>query len=154
MKKRDIKINKNLESFVQDLYSNKKVFSTLYELLIFAALIGYRKKNYETFQKSVSDPIKFHIFENNHLEDFILTLALSKYKQDITIFQTGSEVDICQPFEFYASGGLTEIKAWIATYGNAAEPQKAIMIALINEKIIPKDFEGVSVDDILKGISF
>mgnify|MGYP001204663156 FL=1 len=65
MKTRDIKRNISHEPFVQELYQ-KKVFPTLYDLLILSALVGYKQNRYEPFQKSTQDPIKFHIFESNN----------------------------------------------------------------------------------------
>ena len=153
MKTRDIKRNILHEPFVQDLYE-KKVFPTFYDLLILSALVGYKKKRYEPFQKSTQDPIKFHIFESNNLSDFIFIIALLKHNQDISIFKIDSEVDICEPFEFYASGGITVFKNWVKSLGHSTEPQKAIMKGLIQEDFIPKKLEGLSSIDILSGISF
>ena len=121
-------------------------------MLIFSALIGYKKNIYEKFEKS-GEPIKFSIFENNNLQDFIYLLALIHYKKDISIFKVDSEIDICAPFEYYASGGLTVIKGWLSSF-HASEPQKSIMKGLLQENFIPNDLEGISLDKIIDTLSF
>jgi len=87
------------------------VFSTIMDLLIFAAGVGFSKKRRVTVP-STGKAVPYRIFENNQKEGYIFLIALAD-SQDGTAIASDNDDEAARIFEEYAAGGMEEISSWL-----------------------------------------
>ena len=123
------------------------LFTTIRQLMIFAALLGYSQNRKIPLDKTKGvEYIQIHIFENDL--DYINMIALAD-QQNPEIFKDNNNFDVIEVFEEYANGGFEIINGWLAQY-NDHSGQKAIIQGLYNNKYINKD--TTSIDELLDAI--
>ncbi len=123
------------------------LFTTIRQLMIFAALLGYSQNRKIPLDKTKGvEDIQIHIFENDL--DYINMIALAD-QQNPEIFKDNNNFDVIEVFEEYANGGFEIINGWLAQY-NDHSGQKAIIQGLYNNKYINKD--TTSIDELLDAI--
>ena len=123
------------------------LFTTIRQLMIFAALLGYSQNRKIPLDKTKGvEDIQIHIFENDL--DYINMIALAD-QQNPEIFKDNNNFDVIEVFEEYANGGFEIIYGWLAQY-NDHSGQKAIIQGLYNNKYINKD--TTSIDELLDAI--
>jgi len=114
------------------------VFGTYWEVMVFAASLGYSHKRRVTFTE-VSEPVRFSTFANNGLEYFPNLLALATEKEASILADSKFEERL-KMFEEYANGGLEIL-------GSALDAHSVVLDAVITEitKVrtrIASDFSG------------
>ena len=123
------------------------LFTTIRQLMIFSALLGYSEERRVALDKSKGvEDIQIHIFENDL--DYIHMIALAD-QQNPDIFKDGHNFDVIEVFEEYANGGFEIIRGWLAQY-NDHSGQKAIIQGLYNNKYINK--ETASIEELLEAV--
>ena len=140
-------INENL---VQELVVGKKIFSTIRELLCFAAMLGYSLKKKKRLPDGKKHDVSYQQFEANDAIDNIYLISVCDTKSTDCL-KPDSEVDIVTIFEEYAHAGLEIIQSWYVKY-STQDPQKALILGLYDEKFI--DNEQISNEEIKEAIKF
>jgi len=113
----DISRNEKYEPLVKNLTTrkhpetNKVIFPTIMDLLIFSAMVGFRYSKLEPIAPGAL-PIPIRIFENNRNDIFIYILALVSSKQ-MDLLRVKNEEKMYSTFEQYANGGLSLIQEWM-----------------------------------------
>lgn len=123
-------------SVVEKLYDNKDettgkgVFDTLWQLMIFLAMVGRQKQEsckgevrLET--KNRFREIKDFIFEQAHKDGIAYLLAIDQ-EQNGEILREGNEDKIWQYLEIYAAIGIEEVDSWLLQY-NSLNPREVIL---------------------------
>ena len=106
----DVRRPKQYEDMLSDLcQSDKKVFLSYKDALVFAACLGYVKNIKKAFDKS-SEPVGMHIFKGEFDESVFQCIGLCETK-DPTIMSDENLDKRIQLFEEYAAGGLEIIKS-------------------------------------------
>jgi len=106
----DVRRPKQYEDMLSDLcQSDKKVFLSYKDALVFAACLGYVKNIKKSFDKS-SEPVGMHIFKGEFDESVFQCIGLCEMK-DPTIMSDENMDKRINLFEEYAAGGLELIKA-------------------------------------------
>jgi dnd system-associated protein 4 len=114
---RDIRRPDSLEPLVERLTGAKltdsgaPVFSTIMDLLIFAAGVGFHARR-KTPVPSAARGIPYRIFENNQKEGHLYLLALAEAKDSASLVSDNDD-EIARIFEEYAAGGLEIISSWL-----------------------------------------
>jgi len=89
------------------------VFDTWVDLLVFAAVLGYKRDARETVRGYAKqpDPIRKEVFEN-HGYDAVLNLLAVETKEDINALSPteDAEDERAQIFEELANGGLAQLE--------------------------------------------
>lgn len=92
-----------------EILRKEKIFSSFKNTLVFAASLGFKKQQRQSFDTS-SEPIMLRIFDDNTDIPFIYALALAE-TNDITLMNKSRFRDAVLIFEEYANGGLSYIKS-------------------------------------------
>lgn len=138
------------ENLVQELVTEKKIFSTIRELLCFSAMLGYALQRRKKLPDGKKNDVSYQQFEANDAVDNIYLIAVCE-TQSTDCLRPESEVDMVTIFEEYAHGGLETIQSWYSKY-STQDPQKALISGLYDEKFI--DNEQISKDEIREAIKF
>ena len=106
----DIRIRRPKEhDDLLDILKKDKIFSSNKNALVFAASLGFKKDQRQSFEQS-SEPIMLRIFDDNTDIPFIYTLALAE-TNDISMMTKARFSDAVLIFEEYANGGLAYMKS-------------------------------------------
>jgi len=100
------------EQLMKRLTGDEGPFSTLAEVLTFAAGLGYAEGRREPFT-AVGDAIDFDVFQRLGVEGFIDMLAAAVH-EDVTILGPDQSDARLMVFEEFANGGLDVIQSRIA----------------------------------------
>ena len=151
---RNVNRSQKYEALVQGLArqgNGGSVFSTIRELMCFAALLGYELGAREQLptDKGVED-IQISIFENNDSIDYIYMIAVGE-TGGTDVLRSDSEIDMVTIFEEYAHGGLGIIEDWMNQFSDT-EGFKAIIQGLYSSGFISD--ETISEQDLIKSVSF
>ena len=143
------------EDMVQQLAMHKlpgkdrTLFSTIRELLCFAALLGYSEKRRLPLDKDKGvEDVSYQQFERGDAEDLIYLIALADSK-DPDILKDGEESRCAEIFEEYANGGLPIIHEAMLR-GGGEYPDRDILELLKDRAYLSTDHEEPD----LSGISF
>jgi dnd system-associated protein 4 len=106
----DIRIRRPKEhDDLLEILKKDKIFSSFKNTLVFAASVGFKKQQRQSFEES-SEPIMLRIFDDNTDIPFIYALALAE-TDDISLMTKNRFKDAVLIFEEYANGGLSYIKS-------------------------------------------
>jgi dnd system-associated protein 4 len=89
-----------------------RIFPSMAEALVFAALIGFKVKRRKKIIKPRSNPIASQIFESAQIHGYIFLIGLASSK-DIDVLRDESVQEAVVTFEEYAFGGFSEIQSWM-----------------------------------------
>ena len=105
----DVRRPKQYEDMLSDLcQSDKKIFLSYKDALVFAACLGYVKNIKKSFDKS-SEPVGMHIFKGEFDESVFQCIGLKRKIQQLC--QMKNMDKRIKLFEEYAAGGLELLKA-------------------------------------------
>lgn len=108
----DVRRPKQFENMLLDLcQSEKKIFLSYKDALVFAACLGYVKGIRKQFEKT-SEPVGMHIFKGEFDESVFQCLGLCEMKDPAIMSDDNLDKRI-RIFEEYAAGGLEVIKTRI-----------------------------------------
>ena len=111
MSKDSVRRPKIHEDMLYDLcQSDKKVFRSYKDALVFAACLGFVNETKKEFNESSKDPIKMHIFDDQFDQAVINCIGLSETENTKIL---GDELgnERVQIFEEYTASGLDMIHA-------------------------------------------
>lgn len=89
-----------------------RIFPSMAEALVFAALIGFKAKRREEIIKPRSNPIASQIFESAQINGYVFLIGVASSK-DIDVLRDESVQEAVLAFEEYAFGGFSEIQHWM-----------------------------------------
>lgn len=92
-----------------DIFKKEKIFTSNKNALVFAASLGFKKQQRQSFDES-SEPIMLRIFDDNTDIPFIYSLALAE-TDDISMMTKNKFKEAVLIFEEYANGGLSFIRS-------------------------------------------
>lgn len=105
----DVRRPKEHEEMLHALcQTDKKIFNSYKDALVFAACLGYSKEARTQFDKS-SEPVGMHIFRAEFDEAVFYCLALAE-TQDVACLSDKAIDERIKCFEEYASTGLDTIR--------------------------------------------
>ena len=146
--------DKEYSSVIKKLYEDKDevtgqpVFKYLWQLMIFLAMVGRRKKKTCEFVKKLSTDsrtreIQSSYFESERKDGIVYLLALDQMR-DGEILREGSENEskIWQYLESFAQIGIEEVDSWLLEYQFLAP--KDVLFAKM------KEVAKVNIDNIDK----
>lgn len=131
------------------------VFPTIKALQCFAAVLGFDQKRRVKLDRSNTENIEWHTFDNDNYTHYIYLIALAEsanisvLKFDINSSESVQPNDnMMEVFEEYANGGFDIIRSWLNKspadpYGN-----KAFLVAMEKAGYIKK------VDDVFSEVEF
>ncbi|EGR7943016.1 hypothetical protein [Vibrio vulnificus] len=100
--------------------SDSRVFSTVKELMVFAALVGYQLDDYQPLESKVNTtPILLDTYATTEHDAYIYLLALAK-EPSLNMLKDEHLRDAIGIFEGYCNSGLKHIDSWIMN--NIGEP--------------------------------
>ncbi|EPT9249980.1 hypothetical protein ACVTNF_002150 [Photobacterium damselae] len=112
--------------------SDTAVFSTVKELMVFAALVGVQLDKYEPItSKANTTSILLETYSSTEHDSYIYLIALLK-EPSLDILKNENLRDAIGIFEGYCNGGLKHIDNWIIN--NIGEPLMANI--LFNETLV------------------
>ena len=92
-----------------EIFKTEKIFSSNKNALVFAASLGFKKQQRQSFDDS-SEPIMLRIFDDNTDIPFIYALSLAE-TDDISMMTKNKFKEAVLIFEEYANGGLSYIRS-------------------------------------------
>jgi dnd system-associated protein 4 len=94
----------------KDKYRNVDTpFTVMYDLLVFAASLGFKLEKRVPFSKS-GEPIDFATMKSNaYFEQLLSTIAVLTFEGDHTCLSDDRLAERIRLFEEYANGGLIEL---------------------------------------------
>ncbi|PCH58864.1 MAG: DNA phosphorothioation-associated protein 4 [Burkholderiaceae bacterium] len=108
----DVRRPKQYEEMLSDLcQSDKKIFLSYKDALVFAACLGYAKSRTTPFDKT-SESVGMHIFKGEFDESVFQCIGLCETK-DPAIMSDENHNKRIKLFEEYAAGGLEVMKSRI-----------------------------------------
>jgi dnd system-associated protein 4 len=135
----DIRIRRPKEhDDLLDTLKKEKIFSSNKNALVFAASLGFKKQQRQSFEES-SEPIMLRIFDDNTDIPFIYSLALAE-TNDISMMTKTKFKDAVLIFEEYANGGLAYMKSLLDPVATLASIEA--IIAESDEGNTEDMFEG------------
>jgi dnd system-associated protein 4 len=141
----DIRRPKQYENMLFELcQSDKKIFLSYKDALVFAACLGFAKQSKKSFDKS-SEPVGMHIFKGEFDEAIFQCIELAETKDPANMSDDnlGKRMKL---FEEYAAGGFEIIKSRI--YDGPEEWDSALVGLIIEyeaeEKKILDDITGMA----------
>lgn len=153
---RNINRSEFYEDLVQKLARDEekegtRVFSTIKQLLCFAALIGFSQKRREALPDGGKvEDVQHEIFQRDNSMDYIYMIAVAETK-DTDVLREDSDIDMIKIFEEYAHGGLGIIKGWMVEFaeddGFRAIIQGLYKCGLIENEILTRE-------DLIKSLEF
>ncbi|MGV7234959.1 MAG: DNA phosphorothioation-associated protein 4 [Nitrosomonadaceae bacterium] len=141
----DVRRPKQYEDMLLDIcQSDKKIFLSYKDALVFAACLGYVKGTKEPFDKT-SEQVGMHIFKGEFDESIFQCIGLCETKDPVTMSDDNLKERI-RLFEEYAAGGLEVIKSRIY---DGPEEWDSALVGLISEyeseeKKILNDITGIA----------
>lgn len=124
-------------------------FSTIRELLCFAAMLGFAKGERRPIVGEKED-IARSTFEENDSYDFVFLIGVAE-TGSLDILKDGNEAELTKIFEEYAQGGLDIISSWMTRF-NDPKGFRAIVHGLYSEGFISN--ENVQSADLLESVKF
>jgi dnd system-associated protein 4 len=132
------------EQLIKRLASDEGPFSTLAEVLTFAAGLGYAEGRREEFSGS-GDQIDFDVFQRLGVEGFIEMLAAAVH-EDVGILSRERADERLTVFEEFANGGLEVLQSRLAQ-------SKADLDSLLSI-VLERESEGVTRGHESAGVDF
>ncbi|OBU13850.1 hypothetical protein AYY19_07095 [Photobacterium aquimaris] len=118
--RRDCRFEKLEEKFCSTKGASSAIFSTVKELMVFAALVGVQLGKYEPIASKVNTiPILLDTYSSTNHDAYIYLIALLK-EPSLEIIKSENLRDAIGIFEGYCNGGLKHIDNWIID--NISEP--------------------------------
>lgn len=141
----DVRRPKQYEDMLSELcQSDKKIFLSYKDALVFAACLGFAKQTKKSFDKS-SEPVGIHIFKGEFDEAIFQCIELSETKDPANMSDDNLDKRI-KMFEEYAAGGLEIIKSRI--YEGPEDWDTALVSLIVEyeaeEKKILDDITGMA----------
>lgn len=125
--------------------TGRSIFSTMRELLCFAAVLGFAQAR-RTPLAQVKNEIDGRIFENSQQAlDLIYLIALADAK-DASILQPDREDEMLRVFEEYAATGLGVIDTWLKERPDDVYGDQAILSALKRNGYLQVDEKATVID--------
>lgn len=120
--RRDARFESLEEKFcsTKGVSSNTKIFNTVKELMVFAALVGFELDEYKPIEaKAKTTPILLDTYATTGHDAYIYLLALARSKS-LDILKDENLKEAVNIFETYCNSGLIHIDNWIMK--NIGEP--------------------------------
>ena len=96
-------------------------FKFMYDVLVFAASVGFKLQKRVAIDKFVSDPIPYSTMKSNeYFETLLSTIAVLTFEGDHTCLSDDRLVERVRVFEEYANGGLDYLQEQLAAYGGSS----------------------------------
>lgn len=138
----DVRIDKTVASIPEQLTDSAegspangiKLFGTLAEVLVFAALLGKSHGRKKAVQDPRANPVRFGIFENNNLDSYVYLLAISE-SGGFDLLKDENIDEAIENFESYAFGGLEIVSEWIEASGKGLYESILEQMSLVATKI-------------------
>ncbi len=106
----DVRRPKEFEQLLYDLcQSDKKIFLSYKDALVFAACLGFEKQTRKAFDKT-SESVGMHIFKGEFDEAVFHVISLCETKDPLIMSEANMSKRI-KIFEEYAAGGLEILKS-------------------------------------------
>jgi dnd system-associated protein 4 len=144
-----VKIAKDKAKLVKDLKigeGSTGPFSTYYEVLVFAAVLGFRRKKFIPFEENADiDPIRQEQFDSK-----IINLLVLMHNRDLHILEKtiDSEMRKINIFEAYINGGLEVLKDILR---GSTDVSNQILLLISSERKAEKEQDENFLDlDFLK----
>lgn len=119
--------------------NNDGPFSTKAEALVFAAAVGWSKKQRRPFTEYL-EPIRYHVVaRSGTVESFISALAVLEHPDDPQILSDERVQDRITVFEEYANGGLVELQSKINTGRGTVREVLAEFVRAMNRPVADDD---------------
>ena len=116
---------------VVKIHGGKPVFSTIRDLLIFAAMVGYEHGQKEDVE-SEKEEVPLRIFESTSDEKYLYLAAIVESKNP-NLFKDKNEAKMLKIFERYAAGGLQTIQDWLEE--EPATEAHTVLLDKLHEKL-------------------
>ncbi|CCN82729.1 conserved hypothetical protein [Vibrio nigripulchritudo SFn27] len=119
---RDVRFESLEERFcsTKGAESDTRIFKTVKELMVLAALVGYQLGEYEPLKsKTHATPIKLGTYAKTGHDAYIYLIALAK-EPSLDMLKDENLRDAIGIFEGYCNSGLKHIDSWIMN--NIGEP--------------------------------
>lgn len=130
------------EQMLKRLAGDEGPFSTLAEVLTFAAGLGYAEGRRVAYQSS-GDQIDFEVFQRLGAEPFVEMLAAAAH-DDVNILGSERADERLTVFEEFANGGLAILQARLAH--SKADLDSLLTIILDREADVADGDDGAGVD--------
>lgn len=153
---RSVVRNREHEDMVQKLSRQNDggtltVFSTIRELLCFAAMLGFQMdKRTPNLDNKRGEDVMIEEFERNDSIDLIYLIAVAE-TGGTEVLKSDSEFDMVTIFEEYSNGGFEILKYWLTLYNDEIGFQ-AILQGLKANNFI--DDETTDIETIMNSFSF
>jgi len=127
--------------------TNKPIFSTNRELMIFAAMVGFTEKKKEKLDKGENIQIFMRVYETCGQDGYIYLLGLIE-TQDPSILKDAGLRSVIALFEEYCNGGLSVIQSWMDENKHDIGGSETLLVKIHQqlEKITPKNRVDEDVD--------
>ena len=120
----DVRRPKEYEQMLSDLcQSDKRIFLSYKDALVFSACIGYANDISREIDKS-SEPVKMHIFKGQYDEAIFNCIGIAE-TEDPSILSNVKEEEKIKIFERYAAAGLDILKQKV--YDSSSEWDQAFL---------------------------
>lgn len=153
---RNVKRSSAHEVMVQKLatyphpVSNKSIFPTLRELMVFAAVLGFEKDMKHPLQGKVID-LESRPFESSSQTMDLLYLIAIAHTKDVDILRENREDEMLTVFEEYANGGFEVLAEWLKKKPDDINGDKAILAALSMDGFLA---EEPNMDKVIIDVEF
>jgi len=142
----DAKYYEMLKDFTNKENGNK-IFESYKDLAVFAASIGFHFGKRLLLGKTMQDPIKMHIFNDEYDIELMNCIALAETENPLLLGNKKEEQKI-NIFEEYISGGLEIIKNRI--YDQSSDWEQNLISLILEQNKNKEDF----IDDLIKDLDF
>jgi dnd system-associated protein 4 len=137
---RDVRVPADKTELLERLTEGNKPFSTMRDVLVFAAAVGWSQNREMSFERAARDRIRWSTMTNRSgTEDLVNMLAISK-TDDVDILTPDRFPRRIAIFEAYANGGLEFIEQLIAS-----QPHRDLVYLL--EELVRSDSESSETED-------
>jgi len=105
------------------------VYEHYYEVLFFAAAVGYKEQKKSKIKKPMGDPIPFETFKNiTNFPGLYYLIGLSEFGSEEAL-KKENEREVVEIFQEYANGGLEVLSEYFETQ----KPIRSTLLNFIND---------------------
>lgn len=153
---RGIKLGQKFEEMVRRLgeaqhpEAGRSVFSTMREVLCFAAVLGFEYEMKRPLQSQTNE-IDGRIFSNSAQAVDLLCLIALADSRNIDILREENEDQMIEIFEQYGQGGFEILEGWLREKPEDLNGDQAIVAALAKNGFLSAPS---AVEDVIDDVSF
>jgi len=130
--------------------AGRSIFSTMREVLCFAAVLGFEYDRKRPLQSQTYE-IDGRIFSNSPQALDLLSLIALAHSRNIDILREENEEQMIEIFEQYAQGGFEIIEGWLREKPEDLDGDQAIVAALSKNGFLSAPS---AVADVIDDVSF